>query len=84
MVVVGIYGQQALEFHHGIVKTPGAFVTLRQFDEGAAEEFGIVAGTVKQGLEDGEFTAQAFTLSVRFTEPVGDPRVEPIIATTGG
>jgi len=44
-----------------------------------------ILGTQKQGLEDGELTVQAFTLTVRFTEPAaGIQRSEPIIATTGG
>ncbi len=44
-----------------------------------------ILGSQQQGLEDGEITAQAFTLAVRFTEPPGGVRrAEPIIATTGG
>lgn len=44
-----------------------------------------ILGTQKQGLADGQITAQAFTLTVRFTEPPGGAaRAEPIIATTGG
>ncbi|MFV1988233.1 MAG: PilN domain-containing protein [Gemmatimonadota bacterium] len=43
-----------------------------------------ILGTQKQSLDDGELTVQAFTLSARFTEPVGGlARTEPIIATTG-
>jgi len=43
-----------------------------------------ILGTKKQSLNDGQLTVQAFTLSARFTEPVGGlTRTEPIISTTG-
>lgn len=43
-------------------------------------------GSQKQGLDGGgDLSAQAFTLTVRFTQPAGgELRSEPIIATTGG
>ncbi len=44
-----------------------------------------ILGSQKQSLDNGEITAQAFTLTVRFAEPAaGELRSEPIIATTGG
>jgi len=43
-----------------------------------------ILGSQKQTLNDGEISVQAFTLSVRFTEPAGGiRRTEPIIANTG-
>jgi len=43
-----------------------------------------ILGSQKQSLNDGELSVQAFTLTARFTEPVGGVgRTEPIIATTG-
>jgi Tfp pilus assembly protein PilN len=43
-----------------------------------------ILGSQKQSLNDGELSVQAFTLTARFTEPVGGiGRTEPIIATTG-
>lgn len=43
-----------------------------------------ILGSQKQMLNDGELSVQAFTLTARFTEPVGGvARTEPIIATTG-
>lgn len=43
-----------------------------------------ILGSQKQTLNDGELSVQAFTLSVRFTEPAGGiRRTEPIIANTG-
>jgi len=43
-----------------------------------------ILGSQKQVLNDGELSVQAFTLSLRFTEPAGGiRRTEPIIANTG-
>lgn len=43
-----------------------------------------ILGSQKQTLDDGELSVQAFTLSIRFTEPAGGiRRTEPIIANTG-
>lgn len=43
-----------------------------------------ILGSQKQTLNDGELSVQAFTLSIRFTEPAGGiRRTEPIIANTG-
>ena len=46
-----------------------------------------ILGTQRQSLESGDasIAAQAFTLTVRFTEPAGGSiRAEPIISNTGG
>ncbi len=46
-----------------------------------------ILGSQRQSLESGDtsIAAQAFTLSIRFTEPAGGSiRSEPIIANTGG
>lgn len=43
-----------------------------------------ILGSQKEVLNNGELSVQAFTLSARFTEPVGAlDRTEPIIETTG-